>query len=77
MTPLNKLIREHYGSQKQLAAKLNVAEHTVMRWVKREPTSLMKHAHELTCEMPQRKQNEFVVALFHAVSKQMDLIGQN
>lgn len=76
MTPLTKLIRDHYGSQKQLAEHLGVAEHTIVRWMKHEPTYFLKHTFDMCPNGNSAKsQMKFVVELATAVSAQMKFIG--
>lgn len=77
MTPLNRLIREHYGSQKQLAEKLGVAEHTIVRWVKREPTYFLKHAFDMSTAKNDRDEIKFVSKLATAVKTQLAFISEN
>jgi len=77
MTPLNKFVCDHYGSQKQFAQHLNVAEHTVSRWIKRKPEYLMRHAVALTREKPTNQRKKFIVEMVTAISSQLDLIQEN
>lgn len=74
MTPLNKLIRERYGSQKQLAEFLGVAEHTIVRWMKREPTYFLKYAFEMADSDDDQIRLDFLVELGTAVNAQIQII---
>lgn len=75
--PLNKFIRENYGSQKQLATLLGVGEHTVMRWLKHEPEYFMKHAFEMSASKSKEKRKKFIMELMAAVDEQIEIIRQN
>lgn len=77
MTPLNEFVRDHYGSQKQLAKSLNVAEHTVVRWIKREPHHMMKHAWQMAEEKTPTKSRRmrFIMEMVQTIDQQLSLIN--
>jgi len=77
MTPLHKFVVEHYGSQKSLAEKLGVAEHTISRWMKREPTYLMRHAFFMSEGKSPKERKQFIADLASAIMEQTETIGQN
>ena len=77
MTTLNKLIRENYGSQKQLATQLNVGEHTISRWMKREPENFLKCVFESSHKKTDAQRKKFMIELVDAIDEQLMAIGKN
>jgi IS30 family transposase len=77
MKPLNKFVVKHYGSQKSLAESLGVAEHTISRWMKREPAQMMRHAFAMSEGKPNKERKRFIADLAAAIMDQIETMNQN
>lgn len=77
MTHLKKWIRDNYGNQKTLARELDVAEQTIVRWIKKEPQFLMRHAFTLSESQPAKKRTKFVCDLAVAIIEHMETVDHD